>query len=275
MKIPTINPCAAWAKKLAATHPYDLSPSEQMALLAHLEKCPACAAIRLEYQLMDARIRNYPANEHMFHRPPLLLIPEYEFHRLRLLLRRQAERKHGFILIVAGILFFLLVLIYLTPSFLHYQLGFILVMVDIAGAIIPMYFLWKGLASIFSGLRPVTIEEVKQLRYQARRVWYLQARGVFLPDRTFRRYRMIFLIESGLTISGGLILLLHVLDSMPVHSLAYILLLIVVGFIEYLLILDTLYLAPKQTRDLPIQSPQELSRLFINGEATTGEKPWE
>jgi hypothetical protein len=176
---------------------------------------------------------------------------------------------------VAGILFFLLVLIYLTPPFLHYQIGFILVMVDIAGAIIPMYFLWKGIASIFSGLRPVTIEEVKQLRYQARRVWYLQASGVFLPDRTFRKNIKIFLIESGLTISGGLILLLHILNSMLMHSWAYILLLIVVGLVEYLLVLDILYLAPKQTRDLPIQSVQELSRLFINGETTTGEKPWE
>lgn len=275
MKNPLMNPCAAWAKKLAATHPDDLSPSEQSALLAHLEKCPACAAIRLEYQLMDSRVHNYPANEHLFCRTSLPLIPEYEFHRLRLLLRRQVERNHGFILIVVGILFFLLVLIYLIPLFLHYQSGFILAIVDIAGTIIPMYFLWKGIASIFSSLRPVAIEEVKQLRHQARRVWYLQARGEVLPDRTFRRKMEILLIESGLTISGGLILLLHILDSKPVHSWAYILLLIMIGLIECLLILDTFYLAPKQTRELPVQSAQELSRLLINGEAMTGEEPWE
>ncbi|MFL5628680.1 MAG: hypothetical protein ACJ788_24120, partial [Ktedonobacteraceae bacterium] len=64
-KLKKIHPCAAWAKKLALTRPEDLSPSEQTELLAHLGKCPACSAIRLEYHLMDIRIRNYPACERL------------------------------------------------------------------------------------------------------------------------------------------------------------------------------------------------------------------
>src|ERR1051326_5923902 len=79
MKHSKINSCAVWAKKLATSHLEDFSPSEQAALLAHLEKCPACAAIRLEYQLMDARIHSYPAKERLLHQPPLSFKPEYEF----------------------------------------------------------------------------------------------------------------------------------------------------------------------------------------------------
>lgn len=275
MKNPMINPCAVWAKKLADTRLDNLSPSEQTALLAHLEKCAACAAIRLEYQLMDSRIRSYPAQERLLHQSPLMFMPEYESHRLRLLLSRQAERNHGSVLIVAGTLFFLLVLIFLTPLFLHYQSGFPLVIMVIAGTCIPMYFLWNGLVSIFSSLRPVTIKEVKERRHQARRVGYLQARGEPPPDLTFKKNMRVLLIESALTVSGGFILLLRILNSMPVHGWVYILVLTIECLIECLLILDTLYFAPKQTRDLPARNPQELSQLLIIGEATIGEEPWE
>jgi hypothetical protein len=69
MKDPMFQPCAAWAEKLAATHPDDLSPTEWAALEAHIAHCPACAAIRVEYRLMDDRIRNYPASEALLHSP--------------------------------------------------------------------------------------------------------------------------------------------------------------------------------------------------------------
>jgi hypothetical protein len=205
---------------------------------------------------------------------PLSVMPEYEFHRLRLLLRRQAERNHGIILIVVGTLFFLLVLIFFLSVFLHYQSGFSLTMVDIAGSLIPMYFLWKGMASIFASLRPVTIAEVKQQRHEARRTWYLQALGKRRPDRGFRRSKRTFLIESCLTISGGLILLLHIADKMPVPGWTYIVVPVVICLIECLLILDIRYYLPKHTRDLPLQSVQELSQRLIDGETTTGEESW-
>ncbi|HEX9132737.1 MAG TPA: hypothetical protein VF844_10625 [Ktedonobacteraceae bacterium] len=75
MKDPMFQPCAAWAEKLAATHPDDLSPTEWAALEAHIAHCTACAAIRVEYRLMDDRIRNYPASEALLHSPSPPPIP--------------------------------------------------------------------------------------------------------------------------------------------------------------------------------------------------------
>ena len=264
-----INPCAGWAKKLAATHPDDLSSSEQTALLAHLEKCPECAAIRLEYQLMDSRIRSYPANERLLYRSPLKFMPEYEFHRLRLLLHRQAKRNHGIVLIVVGILFFLLLFIFFLSVSLQYQSGFLLTIVDIAGSLIPMYFLWQGIASIFASLRPVTIEEVKQRRQEARRTWYLQAHGERRTDHGFITNKKMFLMETCLTISAGLILLLHIADNMPVPGWTYIIAPAVLCLIECLLILDMRYYPPKHTPDQPSQSIRELSQRLIDGETIT------
>jgi hypothetical protein len=63
MKDPTYEPCAAWREKLAALHPDDLSPSEYVECEAHVANCPTCSAIRAEYRLMDARIRDFPSPE--------------------------------------------------------------------------------------------------------------------------------------------------------------------------------------------------------------------
>lgn len=63
MKNPMFKPCDAWAEKLAATHPDDISPSERAALEAHIAECPACAIVRSEYRLMDARILDFPDSE--------------------------------------------------------------------------------------------------------------------------------------------------------------------------------------------------------------------
>ena len=70
MKDPMFKPCAAWAEKLAATHPDDLSPSERAALEAHIAECPACAAVRDEYRLMDTRILDFPARESILNLSP-------------------------------------------------------------------------------------------------------------------------------------------------------------------------------------------------------------
>jgi DNA-directed RNA polymerase specialized sigma24 family protein len=48
------TPCVEWKEKLAATHPDDLSPSHRQALERHVASCPACAAVRTEYQAIDA-----------------------------------------------------------------------------------------------------------------------------------------------------------------------------------------------------------------------------
>src|SRR5947208_2005322 len=66
MKKSPVIPCATWAKELAAAHPDDLSPSERAALEAHIESCPACAAVRSSYREIDARIRALPPIEPLF-----------------------------------------------------------------------------------------------------------------------------------------------------------------------------------------------------------------
>jgi hypothetical protein len=51
---PPYTPCVEWQEKLAATNPDDLSPSQWQALGRHVVSCPACAAVRAEYQEIDA-----------------------------------------------------------------------------------------------------------------------------------------------------------------------------------------------------------------------------
>src|SRR5215472_7843652 len=58
---PLLIPCAAWADRLAALHPGDLSPDEQTALRQHLSGGPACAAVYAAYQRIDACILSLPA----------------------------------------------------------------------------------------------------------------------------------------------------------------------------------------------------------------------
>jgi hypothetical protein len=57
------QPCAAWAEKLAVTHPDDLSPIQWAELEAHVAHCSVCTAILAEYRSMDDYIRNYTAGQ--------------------------------------------------------------------------------------------------------------------------------------------------------------------------------------------------------------------
>jgi hypothetical protein len=52
------TPCAEWEEQLAATHPDDLSPSQQQALERHVASCTACAAVRAEDQEIDTLLLN-------------------------------------------------------------------------------------------------------------------------------------------------------------------------------------------------------------------------
>jgi anti-sigma factor RsiW len=53
------QPCARWAAQLSV--PSDaLAPAERSALEAHVATCSACAAVRADFQRMDARIRSLP-----------------------------------------------------------------------------------------------------------------------------------------------------------------------------------------------------------------------
>jgi hypothetical protein len=66
------QPCARWADLLAA-HPDTLSPKERRTLDAHVARCRACAAVRADYQRMDARIRSLPDPRMRPDLPPWLL----------------------------------------------------------------------------------------------------------------------------------------------------------------------------------------------------------
>lgn len=77
MKEPISKLCINRAEKLAAAHPDDLPSDERGELDAHVAKCPACAAARAEYHLMDVLIRAYPSRgtlPGLF--PPRLVLPE-------------------------------------------------------------------------------------------------------------------------------------------------------------------------------------------------------
>jgi hypothetical protein len=67
------QPCACWADLLAA-HPDDLSAKERRALDAHLASCQACAAVRADYQRMNACIRSLPDPRIRLDLPPWLLV---------------------------------------------------------------------------------------------------------------------------------------------------------------------------------------------------------
>lgn len=73
MKKPLPQPCAEWADMLAAVSLAELSPDVQAALKAHLATCAACAAVRADYQRMDARIRAWPAARPLESLPPALV----------------------------------------------------------------------------------------------------------------------------------------------------------------------------------------------------------
>src|SRR5437763_6156842 len=52
-------PCTDWEEKLALREE-DLSPSDRIALNAHLSICPACSATRNHYNLLITRLRALP-----------------------------------------------------------------------------------------------------------------------------------------------------------------------------------------------------------------------
>jgi hypothetical protein len=60
MKSVPLQPCPAWATRLAARHPSDLSSAESAELAVHLRSCPACAEASAAYSLMETAIRELP-----------------------------------------------------------------------------------------------------------------------------------------------------------------------------------------------------------------------
>ncbi|HJT57511.1 MAG TPA: zf-HC2 domain-containing protein, partial [Ktedonobacteraceae bacterium] len=63
MKSTGQTPCPFWAEKLAATHPDDLTPFDRLALETHIASCPACAAVRAEYEAMGSYLSQLPPVE--------------------------------------------------------------------------------------------------------------------------------------------------------------------------------------------------------------------
>ncbi len=82
MRTPAPRPCAEWEKLLAAVFPADLAPEDRAALEAHLAICPACAAVRADYQRMDAQIRRLPDPRPLPGLPPRLVACWAEEERL-------------------------------------------------------------------------------------------------------------------------------------------------------------------------------------------------
>jgi hypothetical protein len=72
MKQASSQPCLAWATRLAARRPSDLSPAENTDLQAHLQTCPSCSSVYTAYAWMDTAIRQLPPVA-----PLQLLSPEH------------------------------------------------------------------------------------------------------------------------------------------------------------------------------------------------------
>lgn len=73
MKSTVPRSCNAWATRLAAAHPDDLTPTERADLEAHLASCPACSALAARYAQMDARLLHSPAPDPLPELPAKLL----------------------------------------------------------------------------------------------------------------------------------------------------------------------------------------------------------
>ena len=70
-----VTPCPEWEQQLSCTHPEDLSSVEQLALMAHVAKCSACARTRAHYLETDDLLRSLPPIE------PLPSLPTQVQHR--------------------------------------------------------------------------------------------------------------------------------------------------------------------------------------------------
>lgn len=63
-------PCEEWAPKLAALHAGDLSSAERAELEDHLASCPACAAVRADYERLAEQVRQLPERASQQDVPP-------------------------------------------------------------------------------------------------------------------------------------------------------------------------------------------------------------
>src|SRR5690348_15545199 len=55
-----LMPCTEWAERLAARHPEDISPTDRIALNAHIASCEACAAVYAAYRGMEINVCTLP-----------------------------------------------------------------------------------------------------------------------------------------------------------------------------------------------------------------------
>lgn len=197
---------------------------------------------------------------------------EFELHYHRLLLKRQAERRHGIILVVTGTVYFLLTAACLFFLLSLYSNWIANAVTGIAGIALVTYYVSSGIVSIRSGMRPLTNREVFQWRRKARIALYRQARGELPPGYSYKGRMKKFLLGSGITIFGSLILVFPLIGINKFFWI-WILLGSVVLLVELVLMLNIFYSRSQETRNLAAQSAQDLSLLLATGELTTGEIP--
>ena len=196
--------------------------------------------------------------------------PEFELHHRHLLLRRQAARRYGIILIVSGVLYFLFVAVCLMPLLFLHSRRLAGEVAGLCGATICLYFVLSGAASIHEGWRPITSREVRRKRRETRQQLFQLAQGELPSDYT-RKGRIIALITGSIVTITGALTLLFLLIGIPGLAWARVLLGIIALLVELALILDVFYIRAKAAKDLPDQSVQELSLLLASGELTAGE----
>jgi hypothetical protein len=196
--------------------------------------------------------------------------PEFELHHQRLLLMRQAQRRFGIILVLAGFVYFLLVSIYYMPALFQHGRWVAGGIAGLSGAAICLYFARSGAASIQASLQPVSRREVCLKRREMRRQLFQLSQGELPLDYTPKGRIITLVAGSGMTMACALTLLFFLM-GIPELVWARILLSIAAVLVELTLILDVFYLRAKAARDLPAQSALELALLLAAGELTAGE----
>ena len=257
-----VQPCVEWAEKLALTRMEDLPSEEVDKLLKHLADCPACSATQLEYRMMDMLIRNYPPERIVQYQPKRLPKPGFEFHRLHLLLQRQMKRRHSITLTVAALLIFLLSLGVLSGLLYHHLTGLSIPLIALAGLFTPLYPLWEGLHALFTSLRPVTFEEVRQHR----RNMYREYGSEMNQEKRFQTRRWQRFGMRNVWIMIGVIVLILAITKLSTLKWVYFLA-FGAGFflIECLLILDTLIFDEEKDGNLSRQE-QKMLPLVLQAE---------
>lgn len=201
--------------------------------------------------------------------PSFPVNPETTFHTNILRQQRGGQRRSGLLILAGSIIVLISAAILFGASVFSYHaipwdiiflLG-MMILAGIAGGI-------AGIMDLNSGAKPVTGQEVQQIRQQARAELLRRAQG-YLP-RQYRRSAII--IELVLACLWALMAILSVISAVIGSPLGRVDILLAIlfdfGFLTFLG--DALITRPREAKRLAARNVQELSNRLKLGEVTDG-----